>query len=151
MTQNELELYNAYRVWVINMVKAKVRKHLYWHDMAKMLLEHGLMPTVVAKVVKSVFTEGEITGRHVGAYKRRLINDNMLEKDMPKLISANEAYAMVEGMDSKVDSFVYSCSVGSAKRSLKCFEYKLTGEIIEHDKEVDIWLNMVNTEDTTVV
>jgi len=133
------------------MVRAKVRKHLYWHDMAKVLLEHGLMPTVVSKIIKSVYTDGEITGRHVGAYKRRLINDGMLEKDLPKIISPNEGYRMVEGMSNEIDSFVYNCSVGSAKRSLKCFEYKLTEEVVDKIKEVDIWLNMVNTKDTTVV
>ena len=61
MTLRELELYSAYKVWVINMVRAKVRKHLYWHDMAKVLLEHGLMPTIVSKIIKSVYTDGEIT------------------------------------------------------------------------------------------
>ena len=151
MTLSVLELYSVYRVWETNMVRAKIRKHLYWHDMAKMLLEQGLMPTIVSKVIKTVYPEGEITGRHVGAYKRRLINDDLLEKNLPKTMSPNEAYALVEGMATKVDTFVYNCSVGSAKRSLKCFEYKLTGEIIEHDKEVDIWLNTVNTKDTTVV
>ena len=63
----------------------------------------------------------------------------------------NEAYGQVESMTNKIDDFIYTCSVGSAKRSLKCFEYKLTGEIVEHDKEVNIWLNTVNTKDTTVV
>jgi hypothetical protein len=133
------------------MVRAKIRKHLYWHDMAKMLLEQGLMPTIVSKVIKTVYPEGEITGRHVGAYKRRLINDGLLEKNLPKTMSPNEAYALAEDMTTKVDTFVYNCSVGSAKRSLKCFEYKLTEEIVEHDKEVDVWLNTVNTIDTTAV
>ena len=109
------------------------------------------MPTMVAKIVKTAYPEGEITGRHVGAYKRRLVNDNMLEKDIPKIMTPNEAYALAEGMTSKIDSFVYDCSVGSAKRSLKCFEYKLTGEILEHDKEVDVWLSTVSTIDITVV
>ena len=151
MTLSVLELYSVYRVWETNMVRAKIRKHLYWHDMAKMLLEQGLMPTIVSKVIKTVYPEGEITGRHVGAYKRRLINDGLLEKNLPKTMSPNEAYALVEDMTTKVDTFVYNCSVGSAKRSLKCFEYKLTEEIVEHDKEVDVWLNTVNTIDTTVV
>jgi len=133
------------------MVRAKVRKHLYWHDMAKSLLEQGLMPTIVAKVIKTVYPDAEITGRHVGAYKRRLIMDGMLEKDLPKVLSPNEAYAIVEGMVGDVDRFVYNCAVGSAKRTLKCFEYKLTEAVVEHKKELEIWLNTVNTRDITAV
>ena len=47
------------------------RKHTYWHESAKVLLEHGMTPTNVAKAIKIVFPLTNVTGRHVGAYKRR--------------------------------------------------------------------------------
>ena len=123
------------------MARAKVRKNLYWHKLAKVLLEHGLMPKHVAEAIKRVYPLAEVTVRHVGAYKGRLINDNMLEKDLPKTISPNEAYYLIEGLVGEDDRFVYNCAVGSAKRTLKCFEYKLTEEIVNHGEEIDEWLS----------
>ena len=61
------------------MAKKSRKKHLYWHDIAKNLLEMGLKAGEVAKCLKSIFPSAEITGRHVGGYRRRLINDDMLE------------------------------------------------------------------------
>ena len=126
------------------MARAKVRKNLYWHKIAKVLLEHGLMPKHVAEAIKRVYPLAEVTGRHVGAYKRRLINDNMLEKNLPKSISPNEGYAIIEGLVGEDDRFIYNCAVGSAKRTLKCFEYKLTHEVIDHTEAIDMWLDVIN-------
>ena len=126
------------------MVRAKVRKELYWHKLAKVLLEHGLMPKYCAEAIKRVYPEAEVTGRHVGAYKRRLIMDNMLEKNLPKQITPNEGYAIIEGMVGADDKFIYQCEVGSAKRSLKCFEYKMTHEVIDHSEAIDLWMEQIN-------
>ena len=125
------------------MVKAKIRKHMYWHPLARILLEQGLMPKHVASAIKSVYPLADITGRHIGGYKRRLINDGMLEKKMPQLISPNEAYALIEGMVGEDDKFIYQCAIGSAKRSLKCFEYKMTGELIDQDEGIEGWLTLI--------
>ena len=126
------------------MVRAKVRKELYWHKLAKVLLEHGLMPKYCAEAIKRVYPEAEVTGRHVGAYKRRLIMDNMLEKGLPKQITPNEGYAIIEGMVGADDKFIYQCAVGSAKRSLKCFEYKMTHEVEDHSEAIDLWMEQIN-------
>jgi hypothetical protein len=125
------------------MAKAKIRKHMYWHPLAKVLLEHGLMPKYVAQAIKHVYPEADITGRHVGAYKRRLITDGMLEKNLPKTITLNEAPTLLEGMVGEDDRFIYQCTVGSAKRSLKCFEYKMTEEIVDHTEIVDAWITQI--------
>ena len=119
------------------------KKHLYWHTCAKNLLEMGVIPTNVAKCLKSIFPEAEITGRHVGGYRRRLINDDMLEKTVPKIINMQEALSMTRGWVSEDDEFIYRCAVGSAKRQLKCFEYKMTEEIKDKSEEVDIWLKLI--------
>ena len=124
-------------------VRRRAKKHMYWHDSAKVLLEHGATPSEVAKALKMVFPHTVVTGRHVGAYKRRLINDEMLEKNLPKTISLQDAYGMVEGMVGDVDKFVYQCSVGSATRTLKCFEYKLTVEAVDPLSEIDIWIQNI--------
>ena len=119
------------------------KKHLYWHTSAKHLLEMGMKPTDIAKCLKSIFPEAEITGRHVGGYRRRLINDDMLEKTIPKTINMQEALSMMKGWISEDDNFIYRCAVGSAKRQLRCFEYKMTEEIKDRSEELDIWLNMI--------
>ena len=74
------------------MVKQRPKKSMYWHQSAKVLLEHGLTPSEVAKAMKTVFPHTHVTGRHVGAYKRRLIGDEMLEPNLPKTINMQEAY-----------------------------------------------------------
>ncbi len=125
------------------MVRAKVRKHLYWHPLAQVLLEHGLMPKYVAQSIKTVYPMADITGRHIGAFKRRLINDGVIEKNLPKTITPNEASHMLEGMVGEDDRFIYQCAVGSAKRSLKCFEYKMTEELVDHEDEVNIWITQI--------
>ena len=126
------------------MVKAKVRKELYWHKIAKVLLEHGLMPKHCAEAIKRIYPEADVTGRHIGAFKRRLVLDNMLEKDLPKTITPNEAFYMIEGMVGADDKFIYQCAVGSAKRTLKCFEYKMTHEIEDHSEAIDLWMEYIN-------
>ena len=125
------------------MARQKVRKHMYWHPLAQILLEQGLMPKYVAQAIKTVFPLADLTGRHIGAYKRRLISDGMLEKNIPKLISPNEAPQLLEGLVGDDDRFIYQCVVGSAKRSLKCFEYKMTGELIDNSEEVEGWITQI--------
>ena len=119
------------------------KKDTYWHNIARVSIEYGFKPAQVAKIVKSIFPQSEITGRHVGAYKRRLINDSMLTKDIPKTIDMQDAYSMVEGIISDDDRFVYQCVVGSAKSTLKCFEYKLTQEAKEPKEDVNEWLENI--------
>ena len=125
------------------MARPKVRKALYWHPLAQILLEQGLMPRYCAQAIKQVYPEADITGRHIGAYKRRLITDGMLEKELPKLISNNEATQLIAGMVGEDDKFIYQCAIGSAKRSLKCFEYKMTSETIDHSEELEEWLTQI--------
>ena len=64
-----------------------------------------MKPTDIAKCLKSIFPEAEITGRHVGGYRRRLINDDMLEKTIPKVINMQEALSMMKGWVSEDDEF----------------------------------------------
>ena len=98
------------------MVRPKIRKTLYWHKIAQVLLEHGLMPKDIALIMKSMFPQAEINGRHIGAYKRRLIDDGIMEKGLPKIITTNEGMRMAEGMIGADDDFIYKCVVGSHKR-----------------------------------
>ena len=126
------------------MVRPKIRKTLYWHKIAQVLLEHGLMPKDIGSIMKSIYPQAEINGRHIGAYKRRLIDDGIIEKGLPKIITPNEGMRMAEGLIGADDQFIYDCVVGSHKRTLKCFEYKMTQEIVDHDDEIEAWLGKIN-------
>ena len=131
------------------MVRKKVlrRKHCYWHQLAKAMLEFGLKPTVVGHIIKDVFPETEINGRHIGAYKRRLIKDDELIVPDKATMKRNEASQLAKGLVSTEDLFIYKCMVGSTKRTLRCFEFKFKGEEKDVLMEVDTWLsNMVHTE-----
>lgn len=118
----------------------RVKKHHYWHTLAEYLLQNGLTPTECGKVIKNVFPNTNVNGRHVGAYKRRLVEEGSIEKTMPKTISVNEAFTIANGLITDDDRFVYQCSVGADKRTLKCFEYKMTIEQKEDEEDIDEWI-----------
>ena len=62
------------------------KKDTYWHTIAKLSIQYGFKPAQVAKILKAVFPQTEVTGRHVGAYKRRLTTEGSLsQSDIPTI------------------------------------------------------------------
>ena len=120
----------------------RMKKSLYWHTIAEYLLKNGLTPTECSKVMKQCFTNTNVNGRHIGAYKRRLIDEGVIDKTQSKTMSVNEAYSLVKGMITDEDRFIYQCSIGAQRRTLKCFEYKMTMELKEDSdiEEIDVWI-----------
>ena len=127
------------------MVKKKIlrRKHTYWHSLAKFLILNGFKPTTIGHILKDVFPDTEVNGRHVGAYKRRLIQDEDILVPSKPTMTLNEVREMAEGLVTTEDLFIYKCVIGSAKRSLKCFEYKFTNEDKDLVSEVDKWITKI--------
>ena len=127
------------------MVKKKVlrRKHTYWHQLAKFLILNGFKPTVIGHILKDVFPETEVNGRHVGAYKRRLLQDEDIIVPKKATMTLNEVRDMADGLVTNEDRFIYKCVIGSAKRSLKCFEFKFTNEDKDLVSEVDEWITKI--------
>ena len=123
------------------MAKRKV-KDTYWHELAGFCILQGYKPAQVVKVLKEVFPQTDVTGRHVGAYKRRMIQDGALIPDKMTM-SVNDMIIMVNGLVSKEDKFVYDCTIGSQIQSLKCFEYKLTTEEKDELDEVERWISRI--------
>lgn len=122
------------------MPKVQKRKHTYWHQLAKLLIINGYKPAQCAKILKSVFPDTEVNGRHIGAYKRRLLQDEDLLIPDRATMPINQMTEMAHGMVSNEDLFIYKCVVGSAKRSLKCFEFKFRAEDKDLVSEVDEWI-----------
>ena len=119
------------------------KKDTYWHEVAALCLQAGQPPAKVAKVVKHCFPKTDVNGRHIGAYKRRLIDIGVIEKTTPTVGSVGELIQLSERLVSDEDKFIYGCYVGSIKRSLKCFEYKLTEEAKDREDEVELWIEKI--------
>ena len=115
-------------------------KDTYWHSLAHLCISAGLKPAEVARVIKNSFPKTEVNGRHVGAYKRRLINEGVVERDTPKTGSEHDLIQMSHEIVTSEDMFVYNCSVGSKVRSLKCFEYKMTEATKDIVDDCDEWI-----------
>ena len=120
------------------------KKDTYWHEIAALCLQAGQPPSKVAQVVKHVFPKTEVNGRHIGAYKRRLIDAGVIDKHAPTVGSIGELIQLADNLVSAEDRFVYDCYVGSIRRSLKCFEYKLTEAQVDELDEIDIWIEKLN-------
>ena len=119
------------------------KKDTYWHEVAALCLQAGQPPAKVAKVVKHCFPKTDVNGRHIGAYKRRLIDAGVIEKTTQTVGSVGELIQLSETLVSDEDKFIYGCYVGSIKRSLKCFEYKLTEEAKDREDEVELWIETI--------
>ena len=119
------------------------KKDTYWHEVAALCLQAGQPPAKVAKVVKHCFPKTDFNGRHIGAYKRRLIDAGVIQKTTPTVGSVGELIQLSETLVSDEDKFIYGCYVGSIKRSLKCFEYKLTEEAKDREDEVELWIEKI--------
>ena len=118
------------------------KKDAYWHKITRRMIEYGLKPAQIGKVLKDIFPETEVNGRHIGAFKRRLTTEGV-EIAVRPTISLNEAMDIVHGLVNEEDKFIYNCSVGSIKRSLKCFEFKMTKEleVVDNMEDIDIWVS----------
>ena len=126
------------------MTLSKRAKDTYWHTVAHTCLSVGMKPAQVGKIVKEHFPQTEINGRHIGAYKRRLINEGVLDKDIkpsaPEQIMKDNISNVVRELITEEDKFIYNCSVGSKIASLKCFEYKLEAQTVDIVDDCDEWI-----------
>ena len=116
------------------------KKDTYWHQLAGFCILQGMKPAQIAKVLKEVFPQTDVTGRHIGAYKRRLLQDEDLLIPDRATMPLNQMTEMAHGMVSTEDLFIYKCVIGPAKRSLKCFEFKFRAEDKDLVSEVDEWI-----------
>ena len=124
------------------------KKDAYWHNIAKLGLSNGLKPAQVGRLVKEVFPDTEVNGRLIGAYKRRLVDEDAIVIPVRPTMTVQELMGIVHGLVTAEDRFTYNCSIGSTKRSLKCFEYKLTAEIEDSNEleNIEEWVSTLKTK-----
>ena len=97
------------------------KKDLYWHKIAELCLEHEFKPAMI--------TEGLLDIVIYPSNKGRMTSLEMID--------------YCRSVVTKEDEFIYTASIGSVKRSLKCFEYTLTAEAENELDKVDIWLTKI--------
>ena len=115
-------------------------KHTYWHQLAKFLLQSGFKPAMCSHIIKDVFPETDINGRHIGAYKRRIVKEENILIPAKATMGKNEASQLARGLVSAEDMFIYQCSVGSAKRTLECYQFKFIAEEEDEIGKVEQWI-----------
>ena len=115
------------------------KKDTYLHQLAGFCILQGMKPAQIAKVLKEVFPQTDVTGRHIGAYKRRMVQEGAIVPDKT-IMSLNDMMYMAKDLVSAEDKFVYDCTINSQIQSLKCFEYKLTAEEKDELDEVERWI-----------
>ena len=115
------------------------KKDTYWHQLAGFCILQGMKPAQIAKVLKEVFPQTDVTGRHIGAYKRRMVQEGAIVPDKT-IMSLNDMMYMAKDLVSAEDKFVYDCTINSQIQRLKCFEYKLTAEEKDELDEVERWI-----------
>jgi len=125
------------------MVKRKsTKKDTYWHSLAGFCILQGMKPAQVAKILKEAFPQTEVTGRHIGAFKRRMVQEGAIIP-AKQVMSVNDMMTMAPDLITDEDRFVYDCAIGSQIQSLKCFEYKLTTEEKDELDEVERWISRI--------
>ena len=118
------------------------KKDTYWHQLAGFCILQGMKPAQIAKVLKEVFPQTDVTGRHIGAYKRRMVQEGAIVPDRT-IMSLNDMMYMAKDLVSAEDKFVYDCTINSQIQSLKCFEYKLTAEVEDEIEKVEAWIRKI--------
>ncbi len=100
------------------MVKKRIlrRKHTYWHQLAKFLILNGFKPTQIGKIIQDVFPQSDVNGRHVGAYKRRLIQDEDMIIPDRATMPLNEVKQMAFRLSIE-NTVVGFCGMSSCKSS----------------------------------
>lgn len=147
MIVNVFKSFRLSKVWETDYMAGRkgIKKDAYWHNIAKLGICSGLKPAQVGRLIKEVFPETEVNGRHIGAYKRRLSDEGIIIPVRPTT-SVQELMGMIHGLVTDEDKFTYNCSIGSTKRSLKCFEYKLTAELKDENnmENIEEWIETLN-------
>jgi hypothetical protein len=121
------------------------KKDTFWHSTALFGIEHGFKPAQIVQIVKSIFPHTNITGRNIGAYRRRLLHENTISKldrqNKPN-IPIKEMVRIISDSISLEDKFVHRCNINNRTQIMKKLENKLNQEAEISDK-LDIWIRQL--------
>ena len=121
------------------------KKIMYWHPLAKGLIEMGFMPKEINKVFTEIFPKNAIGTRKIGAYKRRLTDEGLEIIQSNEMISIENAITWAKQNIDKDDQWIHDLVINSAMAELRIFAFKTSEEEsdagrTEMDK-LEEWMN----------
>ena len=104
------------------------KKIMYWHPIAKGLIQMGLMPKEITKVFGKIFPKNAIGTRKIGAFKRRLLDEGLDIVQSNEVISIESAIAWSMDNIDKDDEWIHELVINSAMAELRIFAFKTSEE-----------------------
>ncbi len=118
---------------------------MYWHPIAKGLIQMGMMPKEINKVFGEIFPKNDIGTRKIGAYKRRLLDEGLDIIQSNEVISIEKAITWSKENIDKDDEWIHELVINSAMAELRIFAFKTSEEESDAGRtEVDKfeeWMN----------
>ena len=103
---------------------ASQKKIMYWHPIAKGLIEMGLMPKEINKVFTEIFPKNAIGTRKIGAYKRRITDEGTEIVPTNDRISMESAIVWAKEALDEDDKWIHDLVINSAMAELRIFAFK---------------------------
>ena len=100
------------------------KKIMYWHPIAKGLIQMGMMPKEINKVFAEIFPKNDIGTRKIGAYKRRLLDEGLDIIQSNEVISIERAITWSKENIDKDDEWIHELVINSAMAELRIFAFK---------------------------
>ena len=118
---------------------------MYWHPIAKGLIEMGFLPKEINKVFGEIFPKNDIGTRKIGAYKRRLVDEGLDIIPNNEMMSVVNAITWARENIDKDDQWIHDLVINSAMAELRIFAFKTSEEESDAGQtEVDkfeVWMN----------
>ena len=100
------------------------KKIMYWHPIAKGLIEMGLMPKEINSIFGDVFPKNDIGTRKIGAYKRRLTDEGLEIVPTNDRISMESAIVWAKEAVDDDDIWIHELVINSVMAELRIFAFK---------------------------
>ena len=102
---------------------ASQKKIMYWHPIARGLIEMGLMPKEINKVFEEIFPKNAIGTRKIGAYKRRIVDEGTEIVPTNDRISMESAIVWAKEALDEDDKWIHELVINSAMAELRIFAF----------------------------
>ena len=99
------------------------KKIMYWHPIAKGLIEMGFMPKEINRVFAEIFPKNAIGTRKIGAYKRRITDEGTEIVPTNDRISMESAIVWAKEALDKDDKWIHELVINSAMAELRIFAF----------------------------
>ena len=104
------------------------KKIMYWHPIAKGLIEMGFLPKEINKVLAEIFPKNDIGTRKIGAFKRRCVDEGLDIIQSNEMISIEDAIIWAKDNLDKDDKWIHDVVINSAMAELRIFAFKTSEE-----------------------